>query len=370
MLDAGKKPVSSIQNPVSDFVFDCSLSILDLVFHMDKSRPHARDLKSSLFLVAMLAAGGFLMPLFTCNACMSNGKLYFVIASFCSVTWMAMWFGNEFIVDWLDSRILWTKEPLKRFASGLAAAIVYPVISVSIIMKLFELTGYYMGNLTWTINFSVIATSVITLFLTARSFLLNWRQAAIDSEKLQKEGMAAKYESLKNQVNPHFLFNSLNALTNLVYEDQDKAAKFIKQLSQVYRYVLDTRDKEVVTLEEESSFLNSYLFLQQIRFGDKLRLSIAIDDVKTKLPPLVLQMLIENAIKHNVISEDNPLSIRVYADGEYLVVENNLQRKQVMAEESPGIGLENICKRYEFLTNKEVQIQQTDKFVVRLPLIS
>jgi sensor histidine kinase YesM len=337
---------------------------------MDKSRPHARDLKSSLFLVAMLVAGGFAMPLFTCNACMSNGKLYFVIASFCSVTWMAMWFGNEFIVDWLDSRILWTKEPLKRFASGLAAAIVYPVISVSIIMKLFELTGYYMGNLTWTINFSVIATSVITLFLTARSFLVNWRQAAIDSEKLQKEGMAAKYESLKNQVNPHFLFNSLNALTNLVYEDQDKAAKFIKQLSQVYRYVLDTRDKEVVSLEEESSFLKSYLFLQQIRFGDKLKLSISIDDVKTKLPPLVLQMLIENAIKHNVISEDSPLSIRVYAEGEYLVVENNLQRKQVMAEESPGIGLENICKRYEFLTNKEVQIQQTDKFIVRLPLIS
>jgi sensor histidine kinase YesM len=337
---------------------------------MDKSRPHARDLKSTLALMGILAASGFLMPLFTCNSCLSNGTLYFVIGSFCSITWMAMWFGNELIVDRLDARISWTKEPLKRFISGLVAAVVYPVISVFIIMKLFGLTGYYMGNVTWTLRFSVIATSVITLFLTARSFLLNWRQAAIDSEKLQKEGMAAKYESLKNQVNPHFLFNSLNALTNLVYEDQDKAAKFIKQLSQVYRYVLDTRDKEVVPLEEENSFLKAYLFLQQIRFGDKLRLKLAIDEVKTKLPPLVLQMLIENAIKHNVISEDNPLTIHVYSDGEYLVVENNLQRKQVLAEESPGIGLENICKRYEFLTNKEVQIQQTDKFIVRLPLIA
>ncbi len=337
---------------------------------MDKSRPHARDLKSTLTLMAMLLAGGFLMPLFTCRSCMSDGTLYFVIASFCSVTWMAMWFGNEFIVDWLDQRILWTKEPLKRFASGLIAAVVYPVISVFVIMKLFSLTGYYMGNLTWTINFSVIATSLITLFLTARSFLLNWRQASIDSEKLQKEGMAAKYESLKNQVNPHFLFNSLNALTNLVYEDQDKAAKFIKQLSQVYRYVLDTRDKEVVSLEEENAFLKSYLFLQQIRFGDKLKLNVAIDEVKTKLPPLVLQMLIENAIKHNEISEDNPLTIHVYSDGEFLVIENNLQRKPVMADESPGIGLENICKRYEFLTNKEVRIEQTDKFTVKLPLIS
>lgn len=337
---------------------------------MDKSRLHARDLKSSLVLVASLLAGGFLMPLFTCNSCLSNWKLYFVIASFCSVTWMAMWFGNEFIVDWLDARISWTQEPLKRFASGLVAAVVYPMISVFIIMKLFGLTGYYLGDTTWTINFSVIATSLITLFLTARSFLLNWRQAAIDSEKLQKEGMAAKYESLKNQVNPHFLFNSLNALTNLVYEDQDKAAKFIKQLSQVYRYVLDTRDKEVVSLEEENNFLKAYLFLQQIRFGDKLKLDVSIDNVKTKLPPLVLQMLIENAIKHNVIAEDNPLTIHVYSDGEYLVVENNLQRKQVMAEESPGIGLDNICKRYEFLTDKEVQIQQTDKFIVKLPLIT
>jgi sensor histidine kinase YesM len=337
---------------------------------MDKSRAHARDLKSTLGLISMLACGGLAMPFFTCRSCMTDWKLYFVIASFCAITWMAMWFGNELIVDWLDSKISWTKEPLKRFGSGLIAAVVYPMVSVFIIMKLFGLTGYYMGNVTWTLNFSIIATSVITLFLTARSFLLNWRQAAIDSEKLQKEGMAARYESLKNQVNPHFLFNSLNALTNLVYEDRDKAAKFIKQLSQVYRYVLDTRDKEVVPLEEENSFLKAYLFLQQIRFGDKLKLNVAIDDVKTKLPPLVLQMLIENAIKHNIISEDNPLTIHVYSDAEYLVVENNLQRKQVMAEESPGIGLENICKRYEFLTNKEVVIQQTDKFIVKLPLIS
>lgn len=337
---------------------------------MDQSRPHARDLKSSLLLIASLIAGGAVMPYFTCRSCRVDGVLYFVIASFCSAVWIAMWFGNEFIVDWLDTKISWTKEPLKRFVSGLIAAVVYPMISVYIIMKIFSLTGYYMGDVTWTVRFSIIATTVITLFLTARSFLLNWRQAAIDSEKLQKEGMAAKYESLKNQVNPHFLFNSLNALTNLVYEDQDKAAKFIKQLSQVYRYVLDTRDKEVVPLEEEHNFLKAYLFLQQIRYGDKLKLDVAIDDVKTKLPPLVLQMLIENAIKHNVISEDNPLTIRVYADVEYLIVENNLQRKDVMAEESPGIGLENICKRYEFLSDKEVKILQTDKFIVKLPLIS
>ncbi len=110
-----------------------------------------------------------------------------------------------------------------------------------------------------------------------RSFLNNWRQAEMNSIELQKESMRSQYDSLKNQVNPHFLFNSLNALTNLIYDDQDKAAKFVKQLSEVYRYVLETQNKEVVPLADELKFLNSYLFLQQIRFGDKLKLEIHVN---------------------------------------------------------------------------------------------
>jgi sensor histidine kinase YesM len=340
------------------------------VLAMPKSRPHKRTLKSALWLVVMLTAAGFLMTPFTCRSCMSDVKLYFVISSYCAFVWIAMWLGNEYIVDWIDSKISWTKEPVKRFIAGIATIVIFPIPTVYVIMSVFRLSGYYLGSTAWTLRFAVIATSLLTLFLTSRSFLFNWRQAAIDSEKLQKEGMAAKYESLKNQVNPHFLFNSLNALTNLVYEDQDKAAKFIKQLSEVYRYVLDTRDKEVVSLEEESGFLRSYLFLQQIRFGDKLKLDIELDNVQGKVPPLVLQMLIENAIKHNIISEDNPLTIRIYKEDDALVVENNLQKKEMLHGESPGVGLENICKRYEFLTDREVKIIRSDKFIVKLPIIS
>ena len=172
----------------------------------------------------------------------------------------------------------------------------------------------------------------------------------------KRKVFVAKYESLKSQVSPHFLFNSLNALTNLVYEDQDKAAKFIKQLSEVYRYVLDTRDKEVVSMEEEKNFLNSYLFLQQIRFGDKLKLEVNLDETRSRIAPLVLQMLVENAIKHNVISEENPLHINIYVKDGFIVVENNLQKKSVMLDESPGIGLDNIAKRYEFLSDKKVEV--------------
>jgi LytS/YehU family sensor histidine kinase len=215
----------------------------------------------------------------------------------------------------------------------------------------------------------VIITIIISLILHSREFLLRGRQATLDKEIHQKESIRARYETLKSQVSPHFLFNSLNALTNLVYEDQDKAVKFIKQLSEVYRYVLDTRDKEVVTLEEERKFLRSYLFLQQIRFGDKLKLKVELDGIQTLVAPLVLQMLVENAIKHNVVSEADPLHIRIFSQDGYIVVENDLQRKSALVNDSPRLGLDNIAKRYEFLSDKKVEVIQNGKFIVKLPII-
>jgi LytS/YehU family sensor histidine kinase len=212
-------------------------------------------------------------------------------------------------------------------------------------------------------------TLAISLVLTSRSFLFNWRQTAIDAEKFKQESTIAKFESLRNQVNPHFLFNSLNALTNLVYEDQDKAAKFIKQLSEVYRYLLETREREVVQLDEEEKFLRSYLYLQEIRFGGKLNVTLSLDDKDCMVAPLALQMLVENAIKHNEISEDHPLQIRLFMDLDFIVVENNLQPKRILNEKSPHVGLDNICKRYEFLTEKKVQVIQNGTFAVRLPKI-
>lgn len=326
-------------------------------------------LLSRVKLIAFLVFGGCMMTLLTCQSCLGSFQRYLFVASFCITIWIAMWIGNEYIVTFIDKKISWTKEPIKRLIAGLFGMIAYTLLGGYVIMLVFELAGFTFGSVSGIINGSVIVTSIITVILTSRSFLLNWRKAAIESEKLQKEGMAAKYESLKNQVNPHFLFNTLNALTNLVYEDPDKAAKFIKQLSEVYRYVLETRDRELVTLEEESNFLKAYLFLQQIRFGDKLRLNVSLDNVQGMVAPLVLQMLIENAIKHNIISEDNPLTVHVFCENGYLVVENNLQKKEVMQNESPGVGLENICRRYEFITDKEVVVLKNDKFVVKLPLI-
>jgi len=253
---------------------------------------------------------------------------------------------------------------------GIITTVAYTTTAVLVIDFLWKrFSPFHIGNDYYIIFFALIITFLISLFLHSREFLVRWKQSAVESERHQKESVRAHYESLKNQVSPHFLFNSLNALTNLVYEDQDKAAMFIKQLSEVYRYVLDTRGKEVVLIEDELKFIESYLFLQKIRFGDKLKVNIRLSNVKTTVAPLALQTLIENAIKHNVISQDNPLVLELYSDNSSLIIENSIMKKNTI-EESTGLGLENIKRRYEFLTSDKVTVRDEDgTFIVRLPLL-
>jgi sensor histidine kinase YesM len=330
----------------------------------------AQYLKKRFIILPWIIAGGVIMTFFVCKTCSTSFSRF---ASICSITifcWMLMWFGNEYLHAYLDEKISWTKYPIKRLIVGTVVLTLYSVITIYLVLVFVkEVFGLNIGAISNTIYMSMGITVAISLVLTSRRFLFNWRQTAIDAERFKKESAAAKFESLRSQVNPHFLFNSLNVLTNLVYEDQDKAAKFIKQMSDVYRYLLETKDKEIVPLEEEKKFLTSYLFLQQIRFGDKLKLTISIDNEKGMIPPLVLQMLVENAIKHNIIAEDKPLHIAIYMQPGYIVVQNNLQKKNILVEDSTGIGLDNICKRYEFLTDRKVEVIDGEKFTVRLPLI-
>lgn len=329
-------------------------------------------LKSKLTLIVCLIVASGVMTFLVCDRCAESLYWYLSVFAFTSSIWISMWLGNEYLSKYLDTKISWMMQPGKRFMAGMAAMLIYTVAALYALMQFFgAVLDFKFGALVEMVYGTLIVTFVISLFMTSRSFLANWRQAAIDTEKLQKESMAAKYESLKNQVNPHFLFNSLNALTHLVYEDPDKAAKFIKQLSEVYRYVLDSRDKEVVSLNEELKFLDSYLFLQQIRFGNKLKVNVNLNGVKSSVAPLALQMLIENAIKHNVISEEHPLNIDMYLEKAFIVVENNLQKKSSLDEGSPGLGLENIRQRYEFLSKEKVEIKDREgKFIVKLPILS
>ncbi len=315
--------------------------------------------------------GATVMTYFSCSSCLQDGRKFLVTAFFSSVMWSIMWIGNSELTHYISKRISWVDFPIKRLIVGVVSTVVFTILVAIGLLKSWEYA--------WDIKFnsynefvviSLVITFLISLFMHGREFLLQWKQSAVNAERYAKESMAATYENLKSQVNPHFLFNSLNALTNLVYEDQDKAANFIKQLSEVYRYVLDTRDREVVPLEEEVKFLNSYIYLQQIRFGDKLSIELSLNGLNTMVAPLALQMLIENAVKHNEVSEENPLHVKIYQEIGFIVVENNLQKKSRLGESSSGLGLENISKRYEFLSKKKVKIEQVNnKFLVKLPVI-
>jgi len=212
------------------------------------------------------------------------------------------------------------------------------------------------------------------------AYALKQKNQSLESEKAQlelklalqqKEQLENQYEVLKSQINPHFLFNSLNILSSLISTAPEKAIEFSNQFSSVYRRLLELRDKTLVSLKEELDFCNSYLYLQQMRFEPNLQVVMTIqeEDYLKKLPPFALQLLIENAIKHNIISMDMPLRITIQSNGSELLVQNN---KQLRGNRPPstGIGLANLTERYRLLSDRAVGLMQTeDKFEVRLPLL-
>jgi LytS/YehU family sensor histidine kinase len=290
----------------------------------------------------------------------------------------ALWLGNDLLTDYLESRYPWFQNPLQRLSISLVTTtLVSLVIVVVVNLAFLTLWGYSLQQLkayNWVaaLLFPLLITFFISLFMHSRSFLLGWRQTAIDAERLKGENITSQYETLKNQVNPHFLFNSLNTLTSLVHDQPDLAVKFIKQLSEVYRYVLDSQHKEVVPLATELRFVASYVFLQKIRFGDDLQVLVEVPGyTNIQIAPLSLQMLIENAVKHNIILEESPLRIRIYLeDHHYIVVSNNLQEKKTGIISSE-LGLKNIMARYEYLTDRPVHILKEEQaFTVKLPVLN
>lgn len=211
---------------------------------------------------------------------------------------------------------------------------------------------------------------IINYLESNEKYLRISKQLAIDAERLKKEILISEFESLKNQVNPHFLFNSLNVLADLVYEEQDEAVRFVGELAHVYRYVLDCKQKEIIELDAELKFINSYIFLLKIRFEENICANVCIPSTsRIFIAPVTLQLLLENAIKHNIISIEKPLMIEVGIDGDYIFVRNNIQLRRGH-EKSTGVGLKNIISRYQFLSDKEVLIiNDGTEFVVKIPVL-
>lgn len=288
-----------------------------------------------------------------------------------------LWALNENIYHFIQIRYPWLKNATKTLFAGITLTSVGSFLAIFlfnyiwfILLMGLDYSDFIRSSYNAWVG-TIIAVLIISLAIHAGIFLVNWKKAVIYNENLKREQLAMQYEALKNQVNPHFLFNSLNVLTSLVYKDPDIAAGFIKQLSEVYRYVLDQKDKELVEFDTEIQFVKKYIYLQNMRFDKHLIVNMDIPEGYTgSIIPLSLQMLVENAIKHNEVSEENPLEINIQVEDGYVVVRNSLHRKMVI-KESSKIGLANIKARYEFLTQKKFTVEETDnEFIVKLPLLN
>jgi hypothetical protein len=201
-------------------------------------------------------------------------------------------------------------------------------------------------------------------------FYVMWAEAVDNMKKLREEKLIFQYETLKSQVNPHFLFNSLNSLSSLIRKDPDLSEQFIQKLSSVYRYILDNREKELVPLATELEFVNNYFYLQKIRDEDKIILKNELKETeKLEVLPVSLQLLVENALKHNAATRKQPLEITIHSEGlDKLVVRNNLQKKMQFTDSSK-IGLKNLNERSRLILKREIEIQETDdEFVVKIPV--
>lgn len=189
---------------------------------------------------------------------------------------------------------------------------------------------------------------------------------------LQKEVMTSKYKSLKSQISPHFLFNSLNTLTSLMYEDRDLASDFVTRLASSYRYILDNKEEDVVSLEKELNFLDSFIFMMNVRHSNAIVINtnIGVNPTAFSIPTLSLQMLVENAMKHNYFSKEKPMQINVYTVGKLALVVENTLRKREQEGESTQLGIKNIQKRYSLHTNQEVTVEtENGYFKVTMPLL-
>lgn len=279
------------------------------------------------------------------------------------------------IIRWLNRTFSWNRNLVARLIIQLGLAVSLALIVAVLITALSHvLTSYREGLLTAiTTNIQIFAAFNILMMvvLEAWIFFIEGYKSRKKSEILEKELSQIRFEVLKNQINPHFMFNSLNVLSGLIETDQKKAQQFIEEFSQIYRYVLETIEQQVVTLNQELDFARSYMFLQQIRYGEFLhfRVNVPSELLDRYLPPLSLQIVLENAIKHNQISASMPLELELVGENDFLYFRNNVQLK-ISAGSSTGIGQKNLLRRYKMISERVPTFEMgASQYVVKLPLI-
>lgn len=337
--------------------------------------------RKDLVILAWISLGTslFCFFAFTGEKTMENFLLTALISMMYS---FVLGVGNGVINDFLNKKIPWSEATTKRAFISIVSILIANIILVYfcnymnfvVFQKTATTEEYFSGKYNFINWFTINIALLISAFLHAKSFMDELKKTSrkeVVEQKLIAKSANAQFESLKNQLDPHFLFNSLNVLSALIDENPIQAQKFTASMSKIYRYVLEQKDKELVTVEDELEFAKTYCELLKTRFENSVDFEFNVDEeyFKKFVVPLSLQLLLENCIKHNLATSSKPLLIKIFVENDALCIENNLQiREQI--KESAGIGLANIVQRYSLLTKKNVFVEKSDDyFKVKLPML-
>lgn len=320
-----------------------------------------------LFVVVNATSQGF-----------SSGRVVFNTFLFTMLYSVSLYFVNSLLFIFLDKKLGKGQMTRKRFFIGFTLSFIITLFCVFLLRILEDviiegetLQQFFAGETVSNYYFAMGITVIILILLHGFYFYKRYQENRVKREKIIAGTASAQFETLKNQIDPHFLFNSLNVLSSLIEENPDNAQRFTTSLSKIYRYVLEQKDKELVSVQEELSFAKTYMNLLKMRFENSVFYEVQeISNPDAKVVPLSLQLLLENTIKHNVVSPQRPLYIRIFEKDGYLIVQNDFQKKEVL-QDRKGVGLQNIVNRYAILTERHVLVQETNEhFTVKLPILT
>jgi hypothetical protein len=330
-----------------------------------------------LFTVPVLS---FIVP-FVFGGCRFSRPPYFTIDLYLKTMVMiiCLWAGDRLIMIWSRGKYPMFEDVRKRLIHQSVTMFIFTVAGNNLLgwfiddIVFKQKNGSFLSTdrLVNSNSAAIFCTIMIIAIYESIYFMNELRKSVEEKETLKRESLKAQLDALKTQVNPHFLFNNLNTLTAIIPDTPDQAIEFVQQMSKVYRHILEVQDEKTIPLKDELDVLKAYGFLLKTRFGDNLDIEIDVPEEKLKqqIVPLSLQLLMENAIKHNIVSAAKPLKIKVFAENGHLLVSNNLQVKNQLIE-STGIGLQNIRNRYKLFGDDEVIVDENgDSFTVSIPLI-
>ena len=330
------------------------------------------------FRLILVPAFGIIIPLITGMINPYNFSNWQIKLSFLYTIGIAavVWQGNRYLHYTMRSYFDWHNKPLQKIIVLLFSIAFYTIpASVLLLVGWYKLFGHGLPdwNVIWQSSLIILVCVIFITHVYETVFLVKETESEmIRNEQLERAKAEAELEALKNQIDPHFIFNSLNTLSHLIEVKPIKAKQFNDNLAEVYRYILQNKARDLVLLKEEMNFLQNYFALLKIRFENAVRMEVAMDENKTDhylIPPISLQILVENAIKHNEFSEQLPLTIEINLADDELVISNPVRRK-TLRKPSSKIGLQNLRERYRLVTNKEIVVRETENdFIVMLPVL-